>query len=353
MAPSNLNQVFVVNNLTTLTGTTFNQSASAANFSKFGVWNIDATAATTANTYATVDITTLTRVQFTQSTLGNIISTPIIDTSDIVRINYNGFLNDVQTTPIQTWTPPAIPTAGKNIMIRIAVRTAPTMYEFYANPSNPNLDVVGTTGLPAAAKTFPLIGNFAAGRMIFNIEIPSTDTTSDITTSDYLKDKISKSPTLSSIFSYNVTGVATTALTARHQGVEFDLIAQYSDGSGAVGAIAATRFTPGSNYSQVISDEKSQRARYGNFNRMYFPVTQTDFAQPTYKYDMLEIVYKHDHPSSTGIARAGELNTLKVYFGGSSTAPTAVTAANFATIFGVTIATDEDQVTDISLQSNV
>jgi len=323
MAPSNLNQVFVVNNLTTLTGTTFNQSASAANFSKFGVWNIDATAATTANTYATVDITTLTRVQFTQ------------------------------TTPIQTWTPPAIPTAGKNIMIRIAVRTAPTMYEFYANPSNPNLDVVGTTGLPAAAKTFPLIGNFAAGRMIFNIEIPSTDTTSDITTSDYLKDKISKNPTLSSIFSYNVTGVATTALTARHQGVEFDLIAQYSDGSGAVGAIAATRFTPGSNYSQVISDEKSQRARYGNFNRMYFPVTQTDFAQPTYKYDMLEIVYKHDHPSSTGIARAGELNTLKVYFGGSSTAPTAVTAANFATIFGVTIATDEDQVTDISLQSNV
>jgi len=82
---------------------------------------------------------------------------------------------------------------------------------------------------------------------------------------------------------------------------------------------------------------------------MYFPVAQVDYAQPGYAYDMLEISYRHGHPADTGIARAGELNTIKIYFGSSST-PLA-TAANFATAFGITIATDVDRVEDVTLQS--
>lgn len=354
MAPSNLNQVFIVNNVTMLTGTNFNTSAATANASQFGMWNIDAAVGPiAAGTYAVTDFTALRRVQFTQTTLGNVISTPIIDVADIVRVNYNGFAADVQTHPIQTWNPAGGTPMGttKNVMVRIALRTAPTSYESFANPANLNLDVVGAGGLPAGAKVFPLLGNFAAGRQIFAIEIPAASTSTATVACDFVKAAIAASPTLSSIFSYNATGSATLALTARHQGVEFDVVVQNSDGTNPAGLVTGTRFTPTTNYTQAISAEKSQRARYGNFNRMYFPVAQVDYAQPGYAYDMLEIQYKHAHPASTGIARPGEINTLKVFFGSSST-PLAA-AANFATTFSIAIATDEEQATDIVLQPNV
>jgi hypothetical protein len=345
MAPSNLNQVFVANSVTMLPSTTAFNTNTAANASQLGMYDLR------AGDFAVVDITGLKEVQFIQTTPNsNPLASPIIDVNNIVRINYNGFTSDVQTPAIQTWTPPATITAGKNVMLRIAVRTAPTMYEFYANPSNTNLDVVGSTAPSSGPKVFPLIGNFSAGRMIFNIEIPAgSDTASAAAACDYVKDAINKSEVLDSIFNYNALAAGTLALTARHQGVEFDLVVQYSDGTGAAGTVAASRLTTvGTNYPKVISEEKAQRARYGNFNRMYFPMTQTDFAQPGYKYDMLEIAYKHDHPASTGIARAGEINTLKIYFGTSSTVLAA--AANFATVFGITIAGDAERVPDLVLQ---
>ena len=417
MGPSNLSQVFIVNNVSMLTGSTFNQSAATANASKFGIWNIDATAATTAaislaagagsTTTITVTSTTgllpgmvlavtggtgalaanttvisvtnsttfvisaaptvtlsaatmtatasviggsytvsplvdLKRVQFTQSTLGNIISSPIIDVNNIVRVIYNGFAADAQTNAVQTWDPASSPAMGttKNVMVRIALRTAPTNYESFANPSNLNLDTTG------GGKIFPMIGNFAAGRQIFNVEIPVVSTANATAACNYVRAAIAANPTLNSIFA--TSGTATLIMTARHVGVEFDVVVQYSDASGAAGAVVASRTTPTTNYTQAISAEKSQRARYGNFNRMYFPVAQVDYAQPTYAYDMIEIQYKHDHPSSTGIARAGEINTLKIFVGTSATALSAL--ADFATAFNIVAATDKDQVIDIVLQ---
>jgi len=344
MGPTNLSQVFVVNDITMITaGTAFNTSAATANASKLGMWNVDGA------TYAVSAIENLKRIQFTQSTLCNIISTPIIDVNNIVRINYNGFLADAQSNAVQTWDPSAgtaLPApATKNVMVRIALRTAPTNYESFANPANPNLDTTG------AAKVFPMIGNFAAGRQIFNVEIPVANASTHTNACNFVRAAIAANPTLNSIFA--TSGTTTLVMTARHVGVEFDVVVQYSDASGAPGTVAATRTTPATNYTQAISDEKSQRARYGNFNRMYFPVAQVDYAQPGYKYDMLEISYKHDHPASTGIARAGEVNTLKIYFGSSSTALAA--AANFITVFGtalpsLAIATDMEGVNDLGVQ---
>jgi hypothetical protein len=348
MAPSNLSQVFVVHDTVMLTGTTFNAASTAANATKLGLWNIDAAVGpVVAGTYTNTDITALRRVQFTQTTVGNVISSPIIDVANIVRINYNGFLDDAQSNAVQTWDPSAgtaLPApATKNVMVRIALRTAPTNYESFANPANPNLDTTG------AAKVFPMIGNFAAGRQIFNVEIPVANASTHTNACNFVRAAIAANPTLNSIFA--TSGSSTLVMTARHVGVEFDVVVQYSDGSGAPGTVAATRTTPATNYTQVISAEKSQRARYGNFNRMYFPVAQVDYAQPGYKYDMFEIQYKHDHPSSTGIARAGEINTLKIFIGTSSTA--LATLGGLATAFGVAVTVDEEQATDIVLQPNV
>jgi hypothetical protein len=353
MAPSNLNQVFIVNNVTLLTGTTFNVSAATANASRLGIWNIDAiaTGTGTANSYLTPagsawtgTLTDLRRIQFTQSTLGNIISTPIIDVQNIVRINYNGFAADAQSNAVITWDPATAPAMGttKNVMVRIALRTAPTNYESFANPANLNLDTTG------AGRIFPLLGNFAAGRQIFNVEIPVVSTANATAACNFVRAAIAANPTLNSIFA--TSGTTTLVMTARHVGVEFDVVVQYSDGTGQVGVVTPSRTTPATNYTQAISAEKAQRSKYGNFNRMYFPTPQVDYAQPGYAYDMLEIQYKHDHPSSTGIARANEINTLKIFFGSSST-PLAA-ASDFVVPFGIVIGTDEEQATDAVLQSN-
>ncbi len=187
MGPSNLSQVFVVNDIAMITaGTAFNTSAATANASKLGMWNVDGA------TYAVSAIENLKRIQFTQSTLGNIISTPIIDVNNIVRMNYNGFLADAQSNAVITWDPATAPAMGttKNVMVRIALRTAPTNYESFANPANPNLDTTG------AAKVFPLVGNFAAGRQIFNVEIPVVSTATATAACNFVRAAILAHPTL-------------------------------------------------------------------------------------------------------------------------------------------------------------
>lgn len=339
MAPQTLNQVFIANNVTMLTGN-FNQSAATANASKLGIWNVDTGA------YINTTIVDAKKIQFTQSTLGNVISSPIIDVNNIVRINYNGFALDAQTNAVVTATAPAVPTSTKAVMVRIALRTAPTNYESFANPTNPLLDTTG------GAKVFPLVGNFAAGRMIFNIETPAAVYANVTAWNDYVRAAIVANPTLNAIFA--VSGTTTLVLTARHLGVEFDFIAQYSDGSGVfipTANVVATRTTPTTNYIQALSDEKAQRARYGNFNRMYFPTPQVDYAQPGFAYDSLEIQYKHDWPSSTGIGRAGEINTIKVYFGSSSTPLSVASAPDFTAAFAIVIPTDKEQVPDVIMQA--
>ena len=326
MAPQNLNQVFIANNPDMLATTTFSNNA-AVNASIVNVWDVD------ANTNIVTNLTAVKRIQITQTMpSGNCIATPIIDVKDIKRINYREWTSVVPKVQVQTVTWSGAPTASKAVMIRIALRTAPTDYNSFAAPSASGNDLSG------GGFTFPLIGNFAAGRQIFNIEVPAgTYTTTTI--GDYVRAAIAANPTLNAIFA--TSGTSTLVLTARHYGVDFDLIAQYSDGStnNFVTSIVATmaNAAAASNYLIALGDEKKQRARYGNFNRMYFPFAFPEFAQPGFKYDVIEVQYAHNHPSSTGIARAGELNTVRIYVGNGSTALTyagASTGTEIAAAFG-------------------
>jgi hypothetical protein len=342
MAPQNLNQVFIANNPDMLATTTFSNNA-AVNASIVNVWDVDNATPTNFDAAA---LTTKKRIQITQTMpSGNCIASPIIDVKDIKRINYRQWTSVVPKVQVQTITWSGIPTASKAVMIRIALRTAPTDYNSFAAPT------AGANDLSGAGYTFPLVGNFAAGRMIFNIEIPA-GTYADVTAvSTYVRNAIAANPTLNAIFATNTGANPTLVLTARHYGVDFDLIAQYSDGS-TVNFLTSNIATmangaAASNYLIALGDEKKQRARYGNFNRMYFPVAFPEFAQPGYKYDVIEVQYAHNHPSSTGIARAGELNTIRIYAGASSTALTyaaAATGANLAVVFGYTGLTDSEQL---------
>lgn len=338
MAPQNLNQVFIANNPDMLATTTFSNNA-AVTASNVNVWNVD----TGSNIVTNLTAVAIKRIQITQTMpSGNCIASPIIDTKDIKRINYRQWTSVVPKVQVQTVTWSGAPTASKAVMIRIALRTAPTDYNSFASPTAAGNDLSG------GGFTFPLVGNFAAGRMIFNIEVPA-GTYTTTTLGDYVRTAIAANPTLNAIFV--TSGTSTLVLTARHYGVDFDLIAQYSDGStnNFVTSVVSTMANgaAASNYLVALGDEKKQRARYGNFNRMYFPVAFPEFAQPGYKYDVIEIQYAHNWPSSTGIARAGELNTIRIYAGNGATALTylaAATGTELATVFNYTGLTDSEQL---------
>jgi hypothetical protein len=334
MAPSNLNQVFVINDPAMYDSPAAFANTAAVTASKLGLWDVDAGAYDDD-----AALTTKKRIQLVQTMpSGNPIATPIIDVADIVRINYREWTSVIPTRATQTidtGTP-----AAKDVMIRIALRTAPTAYANYYQDGT-------AVDLSGGGFQFPLLGNFSAGRMIFNIEVSASEHNStEATLYDKIIEKILANPTFNALFT-TTDNSTDMVLTARHYGVEFDVTSQYSDKSGAVGTVTASRTNATSNYAVALSDEKAQRARYGNFNRMYFPFNFPTFAQAGYKYDVIEIYYKHGWPASSGIARAGELNMVKIYVGASSTALTYAgesTGTDFGVVFDYTGGTDKEQV---------
>lgn len=333
MAPQNLNQVFVANSATMLDDADAFATTAAVGSSKIGVWNLDAATPAFIDIASPVALTTLNRIQIVQTMpSGNPIASPIIDVKDIKRIKYTKYDASVRHN---VRVDIGNPSSTKAVMVRIALRTAPTAYaNYYQNGTA--LDLSG------GGYEFPLVGNFAAGRMIFNVEVDATEhAATEATLYTKIRDKVMANKTLNALFT--VTNNTTTLdITARHAGVVFDFIVAYSDGSAltpTAAAVVTGGDTGNGNYWQALSDEKSQRARYGNFNRMYFPTAFPEFAVSGTAYDVVEVQYAHNWPSSTGIARAGELNSIKIYFvdtaAGSTVADTVFLGASAAN-WGVT-----------------
>jgi hypothetical protein len=315
MAPSNLSQVFIANDITDTTngtietGSTFYTTAAAVANTLIGVWDMSAN--TFAGGYATTSITGLKGpIQIVQTPLAgkNTIATPLFEAKDIKYIKYTPYAASVKhkvNVDVGTLTGTS---ADDSIMVRLALRTAPTDYLSFSSPNDTSLD------LSNGGYVFPLVGNFSAGRMIFNVEIPEADhANTEATFYTKLAAAIAANKTLNAIFV--VTNNTTTIdIEARHVGVIFDMTIQYSDGR----ALAETQTITGGdvgvgNYWQALADEKKQRSKYGNFNRMYFPQDFTQYAVSGNTYDVVEVGYLHGHPADTGIARAGEMNIVKMY----------------------------------------
>lgn len=363
MAPSNLNQTFVVNAAapSTAAGTVYNSYNSgtntyaslAASVNAGGVWTrpvgtgtqvYTQTALFTVSTGAVAPLgLTTDYFQVVQGTnKSNPIATPMISPRDVRRIKATVGVATTLHAQAATFTalPAAVAGVSGSTMVKMDIRVAPTFYEMFANPANSNLDLtVAAQG--GIGRIFPILGNFSAGRtMIPIVEIPGGTTAANAALLVY--DAILNNPTLNSIVSFTAAQYATTTvtLTARHPGVIFDIAifdtvakipsSQYSTLSGGTSfSITTTGFNAGiGNYWQVISDEKSQRARYGNFNRMYFPVEQPTYAQVGTQYSVIEVSYEHSWPSSTGIARAGELNNFRIYMPATGL----TTATNYGTV---------------------
>jgi len=314
MAPSNLSQVFVANDIsdttngTMLDGSTFYTTAATVANTLIGVWDMGAAS---GPAYLSTALTAAKGpLQIVQTPLAgkNTLASPLFEAKDIKYIKYTPYAASVKhkvALDVGTLTGTS---ADDAIMVRLALRTAPTDYLSFSSPNDTALDLSG------GGYVFPLVGNFSAGRMIFNVEISEADhANTEATFYTKLAAAIAANKTLNAIFKCT-DNTTTIDIEARHVGVIFDMTVQYSDGRALADTQTVTGFDPGcGNYWQVLADEKKQRAKYGNFNRMYFPQDFTQYAVSGNTYDCVEVGYLHGHPSSTGIARAGEMNVIKMY----------------------------------------
>ena len=252
---------------------------------------------------------------------GNSIATPIIPTSAIRSVAFQ----------------PCVPTtlsavhfdglsdanSAKDYAFRFVVRTSPIAYSNSANnvPS-------GIKDLSGGGFDFPLGAFNTTNHKVITITVEAAEHAAanieDV--GDVLKTKIEAHGILHKLVTVTKASTGTTAdftMTARHPHVEIDLAIENTtdEVKAACDATDAVGFDAGSgNDWQVLSDEMRCRGRYGNFNRMHFPQDQTQYTVENYKYDLITVSYETPNwPNGAGIAPAGSMNTVKFYFGDSST----------------------------------
>jgi hypothetical protein len=341
---TNLSQVFISDALTALSGTTFNDSGEAAD--DVGVWNLglatpayastklfetsfvptDANAADPAEATAAQPFWLVNRFQIVQRGTPHFIATPIINAANVKSITYN---NHVASTRH------AIPTgtlvANIKYNVKFIIRTTPTAYLNYGNTNTGLIDLSG------ANKAFPLGSFNTTNHKAINIGATGADATA---AGAKLVSNIQGSSILSDLFTAsNNAGVVT--VTARHAGVIFDMIVSNEANDAILANGSTTDFSPGvGNAWQVLGEELQCRAKYGNFNRMYFPQDFTTYTRLTGAYDKITLTYQTNWPTATGIAPAGNLNQVTIYYTNAGTDPS-TTATEFDDIFNYAAGTDK------------
>ena len=357
---TNLSQVFISNtNILQAADNTFTTPTTAT----IGIWNLlgnsgagayvasklYATTVAEADTAGAVAGTAVAnplwlfkRLQFVQGTGGNPIATPIIPTANINRIKYDPYVISAGHKQVLTGTP----ASSASHTVKFIFRTTPTDQLSFYDANGTNL-----VDLSGDKKVFPLGAFNTTNHKVISVELPKTDATATLAEfCALLDDAVEAHALLNDLIKVSTTTAADDTYTARHAGVVFDMIIwnNTADAASAL-VVTATGFVPGvGNAWQVLGDEIKCRSRYGNFNRMYLPQnmpTYTNVAANSNKgafYDKITIEYEHNWPTSTGIAPAGTLNQVVLYFTDSDfTAPVVGDAATatYDNPFNLTIAT--------------
>jgi hypothetical protein len=353
---TNLSQVFISNTDVLESGSTFNGAAATP---EIGVWDLNGAAYVTTKLYATTfaesdTATAVTatvaanplwlykKLQFVQGTGGNPIATPIINTANIKRIKYDPYTVSAGHKQVLTGTP----ASNASHTVKFIFRTTPLdQLNFY------DANGTGLVDLSGDKKVFPLGAFNTTNHKVISVELPKTDGNANLTEfCALLDDAVEAHVLLNNLIKVSQTTVADDTYTARHAGVVFDMII-WNDTADAASAlvVTATGFVQGvGNAWQVLGDEIKCRSRYGNFNRMYLPQNMPTYTNVTANankgafYDKITIEYEHNWPTSTGIAPAGTLNQVVLYFTDSDfTAPVVGDAgdATYDNVFNLTIAT--------------
>jgi|DEB0MinimDraft_10_1074344.scaffolds.fasta_scaffold20065_1 hypothetical protein len=269
---------------------------------------------------------------------GNPIATPVIPTANIKSIQYTPHTASVGAK--HTITDNTMATS-KDRLVKFVIRTTPTAYEYFVN--NEDLTM---TDLSGESKEFPLAAFNTTNHKVFNIEVLNSELATDNLAGfcAKLEEKVDAHGILSKLINVTTTTTSGDTYTARHAGVDLDIMITLSD-TGAVDSTLtntkANLVIGAGNDWQAISDEKGTRGKYGNFNRMYFPTDQTTFTQSGFAYDVIDINYNTPNwPVGAGIAPAGQTNSVRIYVGSSGTALLADGSNSVIdTLFQVTVRT--------------
>jgi len=345
---TNLSQVFVSNkNGATVEAGTTTQSFSQIANGEVGIWDLDGSAwvntalyAASLDTQSTITtsdaLTTVANpawlynnLQFVQGTAGNPLATPMINTRNIRRITHDPYAGSTRANVVTGTL-----VASKNYDIKLIIKMVPT--------SQLNFNDANSTGyvdLSDGGKQFPLgAHNLTNHKVLHTSAYGSTPGNAGAN----LVSNIQENGILNALFTASNSGGDVT-ITARHAGVQFDLIAENVTDGTFLDNASSQAFLPGvGNPWQVLSEEIRCRSRYGDFNRMYLPQNPATYTQADGKYNKIVIEYEHNWPTSTGIAPAGTLNQCVIYFDSDGAAVT-TSEGDFDTIFGVVDLTEAEQ----------
>jgi len=333
---TNLSQVFIANtgNFSSsgdFTGITTNEC---------GVWDFQGDAYRATALYATTvdtdtsnaDDTTVaaltvanplwlyTDLQFVQNTAGNPIASPLINTRNIKRVQFDPY--EATAGHLSTLTPNATFTGVTgDVTIKIIFRAMPTdQLSFYDSAASNYTILSGSDQLP--------LGIFnTTNHKAISVEVSGDDFSSNTTFVTAAIAAIQANDLLNK--SVTATGSTALAIQSRHVGLIFDVVVTDGDGNDLIAASAASNFITEAvtgqvlgtgNPWQVLGEEIRCRSRYGNFNRMYLPQNMATYTVAGNAYHKVTVEYAHNWPTSTGIAPAGTLNQVVLYVGDSGTA---------------------------------
>ena len=337
---TNLSQVFVSNKdgATVQAGTT-TQSFNQIENGQVGVWDLGGqawvntalysasldtqSAITTTDTLTTVanPAWLYNNLQFVQGTAGNPLATPMINVRNIRRISHDPYAASTRANVVTGTL-----TAAKNFDIKLIIKMVPTA-QLNFNDANST----GYVDLSGGGKQFPLGAYNLTNHKVLHT---SAYGASETAAGDNLVSNIQENGILNALFTASNSAGAVT-ITARHAGVQFELIAENVDDDTVLANGSSQAFLPGvGNPWQVLSEEIRCRSRYGDFNRMYLPQNPATYTQADGAYNKIVIEYEHNWPNSTGIAPAGALNQCVIYFDSDGAAVT-TSEGDFDAIFGI------------------
>lgn len=227
------------------------------------------------------------RIQVVQGfSSGNPLASPIINSGDIARIVAEGHTDTTQYAV--TYTPQAEEkVANEELEFKFVIRQGSTQYLDFVNNEAAFADLSDGT------HRFPLSGFHNNNHKIINVSISAgAGAAADVC--DALRAAVKEHAVLNAMI--KTSGTGTAILTARHPGVVFEVIGfnLTDDVAIASGAFGITDFVAGvGNAWQARTEELKARALQGDYNRMYFPMSQTDFVtDAAATYDRFEIIYR-------------------------------------------------------------
>lgn len=231
----------------------------------------------------------------------NPIASPIISNQNLVKVTADPYAASVRH---EVNIAPAAADNGDDLNIKVVIRNTPTDYLSYVNNESIISDLSG------GGYDFPLGVYNTTNHKVINLAV--TGGANEAGTVDNIVEAITNNNTWNALFETTDNG-NDVDLTARHIGVVFDVIFENLSAtpSSTQGTLVNAWSAGSGNDWQARADELKAREYAGNFNRMYFPQSYTDFVADASTWKRYEIMYRTD--GDRDVVKGSEYGSCIIY----------------------------------------